>query len=159
MPDSPAPPPTPHAAPQDPPTAGSAPLDPTDPRFVPAVVARVAAVLEECEAKTRPPEVPPFRDTLFTLFARSHGAGLTGEAGPLSADALLRSLADRWGLRAALSAPEAGGTPAETGGDSPSPGPSLGSGHVGKVRLMWSLLRMWMDWEYAWSRWPEFHGE
>jgi hypothetical protein len=29
--------------------------------------------------------------------------------------------------------------------------------HVGKMRLLWSLMRMWMEWTYAWERWPEFH--
>ena len=24
-------------------------------------------------------------------------------------------------------------------------------------RLLWSVMRMWMEWDYAWERWEEFH--
>jgi len=29
--------------------------------------------------------------------------------------------------------------------------------HLSKMRLLWSFLRLWMEWQYAWSRWTEFH--
>jgi len=25
------------------------------------------------------------------------------------------------------------------------------------MRMLWSFLRMWMEWAYAWERWSEFH--
>ena len=28
---------------------------------------------------------------------------------------------------------------------------------LGRMRMLWSFLRMWMEWGYAWERWPEFH--
>ena len=27
------------------------------------------------------------------------------------------------------------------------------------MRLLWSVMRMWMEWTYAWQRWAEFHQE
>ena len=29
--------------------------------------------------------------------------------------------------------------------------------HLQKMRSLWSIMRMWMEWTYAWQRWPEFH--
>jgi hypothetical protein len=28
---------------------------------------------------------------------------------------------------------------------------------LGKLRALWSVLRLWMEWDYAWKRWEEFH--
>ena len=28
---------------------------------------------------------------------------------------------------------------------------------LAKMRLLWSVMRMWMEWDYAWERWAEFH--
>jgi hypothetical protein len=28
---------------------------------------------------------------------------------------------------------------------------------LAKMRLLWSVMRMWMEWDYAWERWDEFH--
>ena len=124
-----------------------------DPHFTEEVVAQVKAVLAECEAKTRPPEVPPYRDRLFALFAAAFDAGLTGDpadrppgapADDLSADGLCKTLGETWGLAAAANADPAGG-------------PALSGEHVAKLRLLWSLMRMWMDWDLAWRRWPDYH--
>ena len=30
---------------------------------------------------------------------------------------------------------------------------------LAKVRLLWSFMRMWMEWTYAWKRWDEFHTQ
>ena len=31
--------------------------------------------------------------------------------------------------------------------------------HLARMRLLWSVMRMWMEWSYAWERWPEFHRD
>jgi hypothetical protein len=31
--------------------------------------------------------------------------------------------------------------------------------HLARMRMLWSLMRMWMEWTYAWGRWPEFHSD
>ena len=129
------------------------PPDADDPHFAEEVLAQVEAVLNECETKTRPPEVPPYRDRLFALFAAAFDAGLTGDpadrgpgarTGDLSADGLCKTLGEKWGLAAAAQKDPAGG-------------PALSGAHVAKLRLLWSLMRMWMDWDLAWRRWPEYH--
>ena len=135
-------------------TADPFPLpDADDPHFAEEVLAQVEAVLEECEKKTRPPEVVPYRDRLFALFAASHDVGLTADpddrpadapAGDLSADGLCKTLGEKWGL-------------AEAAKSNPADGPALSAAHVAKLRLLWSLMRMWMDWDLAWRRWPEYH--
>ena len=127
--------------------------DATDPHFAEELLAQVEAVLQECEAKTRPPEVIPYRDQLFALFAAAFDAGLTGDpddrepgdaAEDLSADGLCKALGEKWGLAAAAQA-------------NPGDGPALSAAHVAKLRLLWSLMRMWMDWDLAWRRWPDYH--
>ena len=124
---------------------------------------RVESILLECERETRPPEIDPHRARLFALFAEAHAEGWTAEreddpvdgeggGGPLtdfSADALCRRLATRWGLADAAQATATG--------SGRQGGPALSAAHVAKMRLLWSLLRMWMDWDYAWRRWGEFH--
>ena len=126
---------------------------PDDPHFAEEILAQVEAVLGECEKKTRPPEVVPYRDQLFGLFAAAFDAGLTEDpderppgaaAEDLSADGLCKTLGEKWGLAAAAQA-------------NPEDGPALSAQHVAKLRLLWSLMRMWMDWDLAWRRWPEYH--
>jgi hypothetical protein len=29
---------------------------------------------------------------------------------------------------------------------------------LAQMRALWSFLRMWMEWTYAWQRWREFHS-
>ena len=127
--------------------------DAADPHFPEEVLAQVEAVLAECERKTRPPEVAPYRDRLFALFAASFDAGLTGDPDDrrpgdrtedLSADGLCKALGEKWGLAAAAAA-------------DPAAGPALSGDHVAKLRLLWSLMRMWMDWTLAWDRYPDHH--
>jgi hypothetical protein len=107
-------------------------------------------LVREAETAAKPLEVEPYRDRLFELFVTAHGAGFLreGAAVELSADVLCRELGQRWGLSDAL-----------RGAEAPTPGPGLDARHVGKLRLLWSLMRLWMEWTYAWSRWPEFHKE
>lgn len=107
---------------------------------------RLEVVLQEAEAQTKPLEIEPYRSRLFQLFAESHAAGLTeSDAEPdLTADGVCRELALRWGLTMAAR-------------DAVAQQTKLAADQVGKMRLLWSLLRMWMEWTYAWSRWDEFH--
>ncbi len=54
----------------------------------------------------------------------------------LSADGLCRSLARRWGLDMAAR-------------DSAAQQTKLPSGQLERMRLLWSVMRMWMEWNYA----------
>lgn len=105
-------------------------------------------LLFEAEEETKPLEVEPFRGRLFELFVTAEGAGYLREGAEidLTADSLCRQLADRMGLADAARA-------------SMGQLPKLPPDQVAKMRLLWSLLRLWMEWTYAWQRWPEFHGE
>lgn len=112
------------------------------------ILDRLEEILLEAEASTRPLEVDPQRGRLFELFVTSEAAGLVEDDAEqaLSADALCRELADRWGLKQATAA-------------SIEQNVQLPREHLGRLRLMWSLMRMWMEWTYAWRRWPEFHDD
>lgn len=119
----------------------------------------IERLIEEAQATTRPLEVDPFRSRLFEFFVTADGAALivddsqTGvfdsideESGEmdLSADSLCRLLARRWGLD--MAAREAQAMQSR-----------LPSDQLERMRLLWSLMRMWMEWNYAWRRWNEFH--
>lgn len=105
-------------------------------------------VLAEAEAAQKPLEVSPWRERLFELFVTAHGAGFldTEDGHDLSADALCHELAQRWGLDQAAK-------------QSFQDQEKLHPEHLARMRVLWSLMRMWMEWSYAWGRWPEFHGE
>lgn len=107
---------------------------------------RLHTLLQEAERSSKPLEVDPYRERLFELFVLADAAGLTGdEADPdLSADGLCRELADRWGLREATVDAFQGQGP-------------MSPDQLRKMRSLWSLMRMWMEWTYAWRRWEEFH--
>ena len=112
------------------------------------IIDRIQTVIEEAEEKTRPLEMEPCRAGLFELFVMADGAGLLDEAVEpnLCSDAIAKELADRWKLRtAALSTAQEGDPLSDSG--------------LSKMRLLWSFLRMWMEWTYAWERWPEFHDQ
>ena len=126
------------------------PLEPTGTAAVTLaaqILNRVEEVLLDADDKTNPLEVDPFRGQLFELFVTAEGAGyLDGESAcDLSADGLCRQLAERWGLREATSV-------------SIEQQSRLSKRHLKKMRLLWSVMRMWMEWTYAWQRWPEFHN-
>ena len=118
----------------------------------------IEELAKEAEAATRPMEVDPFRSRLFEFFVTADGAGLVGderssslqneEAAPdetdLSADGLCRSMARRWGLDMAAR-------------DSAAQQTRLPPEQLERMRLLWSVMRMWMEWNYAWCRWNEFH--
>lgn len=110
------------------------------------ILDRIDQLIQQAQAETRPLEIEPFRSQLFELFVAAEGAGATkaGADPDLSADGLCRVLAERWGLAEATRGAFAKQTP-------------LSSDSVAQMRLLWSLLRMWMEWTYAWERWEEFH--
>jgi len=109
---------------------------------------RIDLLVRDAHAKTRPLELEPYRGQLFELFVTAEGAGYVHEgASPdLTADGLCHTLAERWGLAAATR-------------NAPDPLAKLPAQNVSQMRLLWSLMRMWMEWTYAWQRWPEFHRE
>lgn len=119
----------------------------------------VEMLLMEARESTQPLEVDPFRSRLFELFVTADGAQLvrddresgladtdTDDPTDLSADGICRSLARRWGLDMAARQSTASQSkiPAE---------------HLEQMRLLWSVMRMWMEWSYAWRRWDEFHQD
>ncbi|MBC8288829.1 MAG: hypothetical protein H8E37_00785, partial [Planctomycetes bacterium] len=109
---------------------------------------QVPANIEEEGGKVRPRELEPYRGRMFELFVVADGAGLLDEKlePNLTSDEIARVLADRWDLRESDAAAKlASGNMA---------GESLS-----KMRLLWSFLRMWMEWTYAWHRWQEFHDD
>ncbi|MBL4883924.1 MAG: hypothetical protein JKY95_05240 [Planctomycetaceae bacterium] len=101
----------------------------------------------ESEKSNNPLELDPARGKLFELFVTAHGAGFLNEdsAIDLSADGLCKKLASRWGLDEAAQASVASQE-------------NLNAEHLSKMRLLWSVMRMWMEWTYAWSRWEEFQA-
>lgn len=110
------------------------------------VIAQVQAIIEEAEENVRPLEMEPYRGRLFELFVVADGAGLLDESAErnLTSDEIARVLADRWDLRDSDAAARL--ATGNMAGDS-----------LSKMRLLWSFLRMWMEWTYAWQRWSEFH--
>ena len=116
-------------------------------------------LVQDARKAARPLEVDPWRSRLFEFFVTADGAGLISDdraaglnADPdepaiehdLSADNLCRLLAQRWGLDMAARESVAMQT-------------KLPKDQLESMRLLWSLMRMWMEWTYAWSRWGEFH--
>ena len=131
------------------------------PATVPESVARdivnsLESLLEEARAATQPVEVDPYRSRLFELFVTADGARLVRDDRTaslddesvdecdLSADGLCRTLAHRWGLD--MAARESVASQAR-----------LPPEQLEQMRLLWSVMRMWMEWAYAWRRWDEFH--
>jgi hypothetical protein len=108
--------------------------------------AQVEALILESEQQQKPLEVEPFRSKLFELFVTAHGAGYVVEdaAEDLSADGLMQNLAVKWGLRSAAQSSVRENAP-------------LAPEHMARMRGLWSMMRMWMEWTYAWDRWEEFH--
>ena len=110
------------------------------------ILDRVEELILMAERETKPMELDPLRGELFELFVTANGAGYTTENSDpdLSADGLCRTLGLRWGLAsAAKNAIESSGR--------------MSAEQLSKMRLLWSVMRMWMEWSYAWDRWSEFH--
>ena len=110
------------------------------------ILDRVEQLVLEAEEATRPLELEPFRGQLFELFVTAEAAGYVQEdADPdLSADGVARQLAQRWNLSSATQQSFENRT-------------KLPSEHLSRMRMLWSCMRMWMEWDYAWRRWSEFH--
>ena len=110
------------------------------------IVDRIESLLLDAEATTRPLELDPYRGKLFELFVTAHAAGLLVEGGEadLTADGISGHLASRWNL-------------ADVAQASVSRQEKLRTKSLGRMRMLWSFLRMWMEWGYSWDRWPEFH--
>ncbi len=111
------------------------------------ILNRLEELIFEAEQKTKPLELDPYRSQLFELFVMAEGAGYTKEGSDpdLSADGLCRLLGARWGLAAAAR-------------EAMVQQSKMPQEQLAKMRLLWSVMRMWMEWGYAWERWPEFHG-
>ncbi|HVV99975.1 MAG TPA: hypothetical protein VHB77_06530 [Planctomycetaceae bacterium] len=111
------------------------------------ILNRVEQLLLQAESESRPLEIDPYRSSLFELFVAAEGAGYLVEDGDpdLTSDALSHQLAQRWNL-------------ADAARDAMQQQTRIPPQSLGRMRLLWSLLRMWMEWTYAWQRWPEFHG-
>lgn len=124
------------------------------------ILTSIDELIRDARAQTRPLEVEPFRSKLFDLFASATEAGLIADDSnvglfdgfdedandvELSADNLCRLLARRWGLDMAAREAQALQT-------------KLPAEQLEQMRLLWSVMRMWMEWTYAWRRWPDFHA-
>ena len=110
------------------------------------VIDRLQVIIEQAEAETKPLEMEPFRSQLFELFVMADGAAMLDDKlePNLTSDSIAKILAERWQLRsAAVESMQQ---------DSP-----LAQESLSRMRLLWSFLRMWMEWTYAWQRWSEFH--
>jgi hypothetical protein len=110
------------------------------------VIDRLQLIIEQAEAETKPLEMEPFRSQLFELFVMADGAAMLDDKlePNLTSDSIAKILAERWQLRsAAVESMQQ---------DSP-----LAQESLSRMRLLWSFLRMWMEWTYAWQRWREFH--
>lgn len=102
-------------------------------------------VVEEALESGQPLELEPARTKLFDAFADAYREGLTGEGSPLTPDELTRLLGKRWGLD-------------QSAQKSIADQQKLSESDLAKMRLLWATLRLWMEWDYAWSRWADYHG-
>jgi hypothetical protein len=129
------------------------------PQTVSQILSTVETMIAEAQDATRPLELEPYRSQLFAAFASAEAAGLIPresetaayddleEYDPelrLNADTLCRLLARRWGLDMAAREAQAMQT-------------RLPADQLERMRLLWSVMRMWMEWSYAWQRWAEYH--
>ncbi len=120
------------------------------------ILSGVEKLLQDAQETTKPVEVEPYRSRLFELFVTADGAQLvrddrksslsdqTDEETDLSADGICRLLARRWRLDMAAR-------------ESAASQSRLPANQLEQMRLLWSVMRMWMEWSYAWRRWKEFH--
>ncbi len=110
------------------------------------VIDRLQVVIEQAETETKPLEMEPFRSQLFELFVMADGAGMLDDSlePNLTSDSIAKILSERWELRSAAV-------------ESMQQSSPLAQESLSRMRLLWSFLRMWMEWSYAWQRWQEFH--
>ena len=111
------------------------------------LVNRIEGIIKDAEANTRPLEVDPYRGNLFEVFVLADGAGLLTERTPnMTSESITKILAGRWKLKEV----------AELAGQQKA---AFSTDDLRKMQLLWSILRMWMEWSYAWGRWAEFHDK
>jgi hypothetical protein len=110
------------------------------------LVDRIEEVLRTASSESQPIEIDPHRSRLFELFVMAEATGFLQEGSDpdLSCDGVAHDLAARWKLAQDL--PRGISQPL-----------SLPPQQLGRLRLLWSFMRMWMEWTYAWQRWDEFH--
>ena len=110
------------------------------------ILREIEKILRSSSESSQPLELEPARGQLFEMFVAAHGAGYLEEDAKtdMTADELCKTLARRWGLD-------------EAAQQSVARQQKLDAQSLDKMRLLWALLRMWMEWTYAWSRWEEFH--
>jgi len=111
------------------------------------LIVQIEDVLQSATKQGQPIELDPHRARLFELFVMADATGFVEEGSEpdLSCDGVARELAARWNLARNL------------GGGLSQPS-SLPPDQLSRLRLLWSFMRMWMEWSYAWKRWDEFHG-
>lgn len=112
------------------------------------ILQSLEGLLIEAEQQQRPLELEPYRGQLFELFVTAEAAGyLEEDSEPdLSADGICREIAARWGL-------------ADATREAISRQSKLPPEQLSRMRILWSVMRLWMEWDYAWSRWHEFHDQ
>lgn len=110
------------------------------------LIDKIDEIVQCAAASGQPLELDPQRAQLFEMFVMADAAGFLEEGAEqdLSCDGIARVLADRWDLARNL------------GGALPPPN-TLEPTQLRSLRLLWSFMRMWMEWTYAWQRWNEFH--
>jgi len=112
------------------------------------LLVRLLALLNDADAQTKPLEHDPYRSQLFEVFVTAEGAGYLqeGSTPDYRPEGLCRALGEKWGL-------------AQAAKDATEGQSAMAQDHLRKMRLLWSLSRMWMEWDYAWRRWDEFHPD
>jgi hypothetical protein len=111
------------------------------------VIDSIEELVLQAETSREHLETEPRRSRLFELFVVADASGLLeAEAESLlDCDAIARELSSRWDLKRKL------------GAGSLQPG-AVTPEQLPRLRLLWSFMRMWMEWSYAWRRWDEFHA-
>lgn len=106
--------------------------------FAQKILGEIDRLIQQAESQTRPLEIDPYHRELFQLFKLAYEAGLTGDdASPdLSADGICKQLAALWGLTAA----------AQTWLTQSA---QLPKAQLMRMRSLWSVMRMWMEWDFA----------
>ncbi|MFN5532406.1 MAG: hypothetical protein ACK5F7_17660 [Planctomycetaceae bacterium] len=107
------------------------------------VIDRLEELILDADRLGRPLEVDPQRQALFELFEQADAGGFLADDSEfdLSADAVAKVLAERWKLR-------------NLGAAIAQPG-NLPPAQLARLRVLWSFMRMWMEWDYAWRRYRE----
>lgn len=125
----------------------STPAEPRPATSIRKLTDRVEDIMLEASQATRPLELEPSRSQLFSVFVESYQAGLVNDqADPnMTADGLCAALSARWGLK-------------DTVQESVKSQSKLSGDQLSQMRSLWSVMRMWMEWTYAWNRWQEFHS-